>query len=58
MHLGNIKGVNSLGGEITTDCSSRTPYIMHLFSRGKNGTNVNLLKDDTEPGTGSIINDN
>jgi len=47
-----------LGGEITTDCSSKTPYIMHLFSRVKNGINVNLLKDDTKPGTGSIIKDN
>jgi hypothetical protein len=58
MHLGNIHGVNSLGGEITTDCSSKTPYIMHLFNRGKNRTNVNLLKDDTKRGTGSIIKDN
>jgi len=57
MHLGNIQGVNSFGGEITTECSSRTPYIMHLFGRGKNCISVHLLKDDTKPGTGSIIKD-
>jgi hypothetical protein len=58
MHLSNIQGVNFLGGEITTNCSSKTPYITHLFSSGKNGINVISLKDDTIPGMGNTTKDN